>query len=227
MLRINLFLLLVLVVCFAGSRPSIGLLKLFQDLESEQGGRASWTSNSGSFGWKCRPGRPTLGSSRSPGKSYACASPMPTARRPNRRLLPAEGGLMVVRRRGHAAIVMPRSGAPAGAPGLALPPGRIDPRGGLRDWSPPASTCRSSIPISCRGRASPATGAISKCPPPGGKIVDRNGDLLAVSTPMKSIWAIPVDARQMGLEQRPKLAGLLEMPSRELDSRLAERPLSS
>ena len=54
-----------------------------------------------------------------------------------------------------------------------------------------------------------------------GKIVDRNGDLLAVSTPMKSIWAIPVDARQMGLEQRQKLAGLLEMPSRELDSRLA------
>jgi cell division protein FtsI (penicillin-binding protein 3) len=28
-----------------------------------------------------------------------------------------------------------------------------------------------------------------------GKIVDRNGDMLAVSTPMKTIWAIPGDAR--------------------------------
>jgi cell division protein FtsI (penicillin-binding protein 3) len=28
-----------------------------------------------------------------------------------------------------------------------------------------------------------------------GKITDRNGDMLAVSTPMKSIWAIPGDAR--------------------------------
>ncbi len=29
-----------------------------------------------------------------------------------------------------------------------------------------------------------------------GKIVDRNGDMLAVSTPMKTIWAIPGDARR-------------------------------
>jgi cell division protein FtsI/penicillin-binding protein 2 len=33
-----------------------------------------------------------------------------------------------------------------------------------------------------------------------GKIVDRNGDMLAVSTPMKSIWAIPGDART---DERP------------------------
>lgn len=33
-----------------------------------------------------------------------------------------------------------------------------------------------------------------------GKIVDRNGDMLAVSTPMKSIWAIPGDARTMSTE---------------------------
>jgi len=30
-----------------------------------------------------------------------------------------------------------------------------------------------------------------------GKITDRNGDMLAVSTPMKSVWAIPGDARTM------------------------------
>ena len=48
-----------------------------------------------------------------------------------------------------------------------------------------------------------------------GRILDRNGDLLAVSTPMKSIWAIPADARAMSSEQKQQLAGLLELPLRE------------
>ncbi|WP_371323383.1 penicillin-binding protein 2 [Dechloromonas sp. ZY10] len=54
-----------------------------------------------------------------------------------------------------------------------------------------------------------------------GKITDRNGDLLAVSTPMKSVWAIPADARAMTQPQKQQLAGLLEMNVREVDSRLA------
>lgn len=54
-----------------------------------------------------------------------------------------------------------------------------------------------------------------------GKIVDRNGDMLAVSTPMKSIWAIPADARTMNAEQKKQLAGLLEMSVRELDGKIA------
>ena len=54
-----------------------------------------------------------------------------------------------------------------------------------------------------------------------GKILDRHGDLLAVSTPMQSIWAIPADARTMSGEQKQQLAALLEMPMRELDGRLA------
>lgn len=54
-----------------------------------------------------------------------------------------------------------------------------------------------------------------------GKIVDRNGDMLAVSTPMKSIWAIPADARAMDAAQKRQLADLLEMPVRELDGKLA------
>ncbi|WP_412478988.1 peptidoglycan D,D-transpeptidase FtsI family protein [Azonexus sp. IMCC34839] len=54
-----------------------------------------------------------------------------------------------------------------------------------------------------------------------GKIVDRNGDMLAVSTPMKSVWAIPSDARTMDGGQKRQLAGLLEMPVRELDGKLA------
>ena len=54
-----------------------------------------------------------------------------------------------------------------------------------------------------------------------GKITDRNGDMLAVSTPMKSIWAIPGDARAMPLVQKQQLAGLLEMTVRELDGKIA------
>lgn len=54
-----------------------------------------------------------------------------------------------------------------------------------------------------------------------GKIVDRNGDMLAVSTPMKSIWAIPGDARTMDASQKRKLAELLDIGVRELDGKLA------
>ncbi len=54
-----------------------------------------------------------------------------------------------------------------------------------------------------------------------GKIVDRNGDMLAVSTPMKSIWAIPGDARTMSVEQKRQLAALLDMSLRDLDGKIA------
>ncbi len=54
-----------------------------------------------------------------------------------------------------------------------------------------------------------------------GRIVDRNGDILAVSTPMKSVWAIPSDARTMDAGQKRQLAGLLDMSVRELDGKIA------
>lgn len=54
-----------------------------------------------------------------------------------------------------------------------------------------------------------------------GKIVDRNGSMLAVSTPMKSIWAIPADARTMTVPQKKQLAELLDMSVRELDGKIA------
>ena len=53
-----------------------------------------------------------------------------------------------------------------------------------------------------------------------GRISDRHGDVLAVSTPMQSIWAIPADAR-LTPEQTRQLAGLLEMDGKELARRLA------
>lgn len=53
-----------------------------------------------------------------------------------------------------------------------------------------------------------------------GKIMDRNGDMLAVSTPMKAVWAIPGDARTMPIMQKRQLAALLEMSDKELDSKI-------
>ncbi len=54
-----------------------------------------------------------------------------------------------------------------------------------------------------------------------GKVTDRHGDMLAVSTPMRSVWAIPADARAMNNEQKKVLAGLVELKPRELDGKLA------
>jgi cell division protein FtsI (penicillin-binding protein 3) len=54
-----------------------------------------------------------------------------------------------------------------------------------------------------------------------GKITDRNGDMLAVSTLMKSVWAIPGDARAMPVAQKRQLATLLDMTPKELDNKIA------
>lgn len=53
-----------------------------------------------------------------------------------------------------------------------------------------------------------------------GRITDRNGDMFAVSTPVRSIWAIPSDVSLQPGEAR-QLAKLLEMDVAELNSRLA------
>jgi cell division protein FtsI (penicillin-binding protein 3) len=54
-----------------------------------------------------------------------------------------------------------------------------------------------------------------------GRILDRNGEALAVSTPVKSIWAIPGDVDAGGAERR-KLAALLTLSKRELDRKLSD-----
>jgi cell division protein FtsI (penicillin-binding protein 3) len=53
-----------------------------------------------------------------------------------------------------------------------------------------------------------------------GRIADRSGDMLALSTPVKSVWAIPEDARLAPAQAR-QLATLLGMDVRELNRRLA------
>jgi cell division protein FtsI (penicillin-binding protein 3) len=53
-----------------------------------------------------------------------------------------------------------------------------------------------------------------------GRILDRHGDVLAISTPVKAIWAIPEDAHLTPAQAR-QLAALLEMDVRELNRKLA------
>lgn len=53
-----------------------------------------------------------------------------------------------------------------------------------------------------------------------GRVLDRNGDVLAVSTPVKSIWAIPEDVDLKPAQAR-KLAELLDMDVRDLTRKLA------
>lgn len=53
-----------------------------------------------------------------------------------------------------------------------------------------------------------------------GRILDRHGEVLAMSTPVKSIWAIPDDAKLQPAQVRA-LAQTLEMDVRELTRKLA------
>jgi cell division protein FtsI (penicillin-binding protein 3) len=53
-----------------------------------------------------------------------------------------------------------------------------------------------------------------------GKIMDRNGQVLASSIPVKAIWAIPDDVLQAPPEKIRALAGLLDMSEAELRKKL-------
>lgn len=61
---------------------------------------------------------------------------------------------------------------------------------------------------------------VLEVPATRGRITDRNGDVMAVSTPVKSVWAIPGDARLAPADLR-QLALLLEMDVEELNRRLS------
>lgn len=54
-----------------------------------------------------------------------------------------------------------------------------------------------------------------------GRILDRNGEVLAISTPVKSVWAIPGEV-QLSRRELARLAALLEMSPGEIDKRLAD-----
>jgi len=53
-----------------------------------------------------------------------------------------------------------------------------------------------------------------------GRITDRHGDVLALSLPVKAVWAIPEDVRQAPPQKLQALARLLGMRQAELDIKL-------
>ena len=55
-----------------------------------------------------------------------------------------------------------------------------------------------------------------------GNILDRNGEPLAVSTPVESVWAHPGELLQ-ATDRIPMLAGLLDTPAEDLERRLTQR----
>ncbi|MBP6490940.1 MAG: penicillin-binding protein 2 [Thauera sp.] len=61
---------------------------------------------------------------------------------------------------------------------------------------------------------------VLEVPATRGRITDRHGDILAVSTPVRAVWALPTDARLEPAQVR-ELARLLEMNVNELNGKLA------
>jgi cell division protein FtsI (penicillin-binding protein 3) len=61
---------------------------------------------------------------------------------------------------------------------------------------------------------------VIEMPATRGRILDRHGDALAVSTPVKSVWAIPEDAKLSPAQTR-QLSKLLDTDARELTRKLA------
>ncbi|MBS0338532.1 MAG: penicillin-binding protein 2, partial [Proteobacteria bacterium] len=62
---------------------------------------------------------------------------------------------------------------------------------------------------------------VLEVPATRGRILDRNGEAVAISTPVKSIWAIPEDA-QVSAAQLKSLAGALHMDPAELQRKLSD-----
>lgn len=72
-----------------------------------------------------------------------------------------------------------------------------------------------------QGKGEARYSRVLEVPATRGRILDRNGKALAVSTPVKSVWAIPGDVVASAAQKR-KLEALLGLGHRELDRKLAE-----
>jgi cell division protein FtsI (penicillin-binding protein 3) len=55
-----------------------------------------------------------------------------------------------------------------------------------------------------------------------GKITDRNGELLAISSPVESVWASPPDV-DINKQQKTALAKLLAIKTKDIDKKIANR----
>jgi cell division protein FtsI (penicillin-binding protein 3) len=62
---------------------------------------------------------------------------------------------------------------------------------------------------------------VLEVPATRGRILDRNGDALAISTPVKSVWAIPEDVKATPAQMK-SLAALTQLEPRELARKLSD-----
>jgi len=72
-----------------------------------------------------------------------------------------------------------------------------------------------------QGKGEARYSRVLEVPATRGRVLDRNGEALAVSTPVKSVWAIPGDVVASAAQKR-KLESLLGLGHRELEKKLAD-----
>jgi cell division protein FtsI (penicillin-binding protein 3) len=71
-----------------------------------------------------------------------------------------------------------------------------------------------------QGKGEARYSRVLEVPATRGRVVDRNGEALAISTPVKSVWAIPEDVSATPAQLK-RLAALLSLDPRELGRRLS------
>ena len=72
-----------------------------------------------------------------------------------------------------------------------------------------------------QGKGEARDSRVLEVPATRGRVVDRNGDALAISTPVKSVWAIPDDVSATPTQLK-SLASLLSLDPRELGRKLSD-----
>ena len=73
-----------------------------------------------------------------------------------------------------------------------------------------------------QGKGEARYSRLLETPATRGRILDRHGEALAVSTPVKSVWAIPADAAELSRAERRRLAALLAVRPAEIDRRISD-----
>jgi cell division protein FtsI (penicillin-binding protein 3) len=72
-----------------------------------------------------------------------------------------------------------------------------------------------------QGKGEARYSRVLEVPATRGRVVDRNGEALAISTPVKSVWAIPDDVSATPAQLK-SLASLLSLDPRELSRKLSD-----
>ena len=71
-----------------------------------------------------------------------------------------------------------------------------------------------------QGKGDARYSRLLEVPATRGRVLDRHGDALAISTPVKSVWAIPEDVKASPA-QRKQLAAMLDLSPGDLEQKLA------